>query len=337
MRTLPGIRIRCATAADADAIAAIERGSALVRDDGVRLTVVRGARLFDQLRLMDRSQVFLAEADGAAVACDAVAVHCARVGGRPLRLLYRHHVRVLPEYRQRGLNQAFSARVREFALAEPRVDDGYVYTDPHNALVQQWQASRSGSQTWGSAPAWSHRPFRALLRCEDVAGDPVGRAARHGEASRIAALLNACHEREEMFLPYDEDRLAQRLGRLPDQYGWTQLWLEQDAVVGVWEADERCIRDENGRSTESVRAYVLDYGFEPQRGLPGFERLLRAWCARLAERGVTHLSIFSSPASPGSVLIRDLAETIAEARFQSRLPEPPGVAERGFYVDHVYF
>ena len=337
MSTLPGIQIRCATAADADAIAEIERGSALVRDDGVRVIVVRGARLFDQLRLMDRSRVFLAEADGVPVACDAVGVHCARVGGLPLTLLYRHHVRVLPDYRRRGLNQAFSALVTKFALSEARVDDGYVYTDPHNELVREWQASRSGAQTWQTARAWNHRPFRALLRCEAVAGAPAGRPATQDEAPRIVALLNACHEREEMFLPYDEGRLENRLERLADQYGWAQLWLEGDAVVGVWEADERCIRDENGSVTESVRAYVLDYGFEPQRGLPDFERLLRAWCARLANLGITHLSIFSSPASPGSALIRDLAETSAEVQFQSRLPEPPDVSERGFYVDHVYF
>ena len=337
-RELPaGIEIRTATVADANALADIERGSAIVRDDGVRVTIVRGARLFDQLRLMDGSRVFLAEADGTPIACEAIGVQRARIAGRPLTLLYRHHTRVLPSHQRLGLNDAFSARIAEFAQTETQADDGYVYIDPHNELVRKWQASPSGIRTWRTAPPWSYQPFRALLRCDALAGAAAGRPATRGDAPRIVALLNACHEREEMFLPYDKHRLAIRLERLPEQYGWTQQWLEGDAVVGVWEAGEECIRDANGTSTASVRAYVLDYSFAPHRGLQDFERLVRAWCTRLVDRGITHLSIFSSPASPGSSLIRDLAETVAEVQFQCRLAEPSAISERGFYVDHVYF
>jgi hypothetical protein len=333
----PGLRIRPATLADAGALADVERSSALVRDDGARVTIVRGARFFDQLHLMDDARLFLAEDNGVPVACDAVGVHRARAGGRPVTLLYRHHTRVLSSHQRLGLNAAFSARMNEFAQTAARPDDGYVYTDPHNETVREWQASPSGAHVWRTAPAWAYRPFRALLRCGALAGAGAGRSSGRGDASRIAALLNACHAREEMFLPYDEGRLASRLDRLPDQYGWAQLWLEGDAVVGVWEAGEHCRRDENGRSTVSVRAYVLDYGFAPQGGMRDFEHLLRAWCARLADRGVTHLSIFSSPASPGAALIRALAETIVDVQFQCGLAESADVSERGFYVDHVYF
>ncbi|MBI1814796.1 MAG: hypothetical protein HYR72_07450 [Deltaproteobacteria bacterium] len=337
-RELPaGVAIRRATVADADAIASIERGSAIVRDDGVRVTIVRGAQLFDQLRLMDAARVFLAEDNGTPIACEAIGAHRARVGGQLVTLLYRHHTRVLPSHQRIGLNDAFSARVNEFAQTETRPDSGYVYTDPHNEAVREWQASASGAHTWRIARAWNYRPFRALLRCAAVSGTAAGHAATRADAARIVALVNACHEREEMFLPYDAGRLASRLDRLPESYGWARVWLEGEAVVGVWESGELCVRDENGKTTESVRAYVLDYGFDPQRGLRDFERLLRAWCARLADRGVTHLSIFSSPASLGSELIRDLAEAVVEVQFQCRLGEPPDVSERGFYVDHVYF
>lgn len=298
---------------------------------------MRGARFFDQQRLMDASRLFLAEADGLPVACDAVGVQRARVGGRPVTLLYRHHVRVLPSHQRLGLNDAFSARVNEFAQTEARPDDGYVYTDPRNEGVREWQASERSPWRVLGVPAWTYRPFRALLGCEALAGPPAGRPATRADAPRIVALLNACHQREEMYLPYDEERLARRVARLPDQYGWAELWLEGDAVVGVWEAGERCTREEQGRSTESVRAYVLDYGLDPRCGRGDLERVLRAWCTRLRDRGVTHLSIFSSPASPGADVIRDLAETVLEVQFQSRLPEPPDVAARGFYVDHVYY
>ena len=331
------LRIRDAVRADAGAIARLERESALVRDDGSRVTLLRGASLFDQLELMGDARLFVAEDDGAVVACDAASVHDVRVGAAARRLLYRHHVRVLPGHRRRGLNEAFSERVLDFAR-ESRADGGYVYVDPHNALVREWQSSPSGAKTWRSAPAWSVAPVRALLRCDALAGPAAGRPASAADAARIAALANACHAGEEMFLPFDEARLSRRLGRLPAVYGWKDVWIGGDAAVGVWNAGERCLREApEGAVSESTRAFVLDYGFAPQRGLADFERLLRAWCRPLAGEGATHLSIFTSPGSPGEALIRGLAESTAELRLQSSAAEPAGVAGRGVFVDHLYF
>ena len=331
------LRIRDAIRADAGAIARLEHESALVRDDGSRVRLLRGASLFDQLELMGDARLYVAEDDGAVVACEAASVHDVRVGGAARRLLYRHHVRVLPGHRRRGLNAAFSERVLDFARAA-RADGGYVYVDPHNALVREWQSSPSGARTWRSAPAWSVAPVRALLRCDALAGQVAGRPASTADAGRIAALVNACHAREEMFLPCDQTRLSRRLGRFPAAYGWKDVWIDGDAAVGVWNARERCLREAaDGALSESTRAFVLDYGLDPQRGLADFERLLRAWCRHLAGEGVTHLSIFTSPGSPGEAVIRGLVESTAELRLHSSVAEPADVAGRGVFVDHLHF
>jgi hypothetical protein len=82
---------------------------------------------------------------------------------------------------------------------------------------------------------------------------------------------------------------------------------------------------------------VLDYGL-----LPGaedeLEALLRAWCAWLAERGMDTLSVFTSERSPGYDRLCALAREVdVFDMWTPGIDEPPGAAERGLYVDQVYF
>jgi hypothetical protein len=77
----PGVRIRVATDADADAREAVERESPILQDDGTRVTILRGRGYFDQMRLMDQCHAVLVENAGRPIAFDAMAVHTARPGG----------------------------------------------------------------------------------------------------------------------------------------------------------------------------------------------------------------------------------------------------------------
>ena len=86
-----------------------------------------------------------------------------------------------------------------------------------------------------------------------------------------------------------------------------------------------------------VRGLVLDYGFLPDRGTDDLEALIRTWCARARDAGITHLSIFSSPPSPGTRTIVRLADRIEEFDFSFGEQEPIDLDERGVYVDAVYF
>jgi hypothetical protein len=324
----PGVRVRLATEDDADALAALERSCPIERDDGSRVTLVRGKSVFDQLRLADWAWLWLAEEDGVPVACDMNAAHRARIAGRDVDLVYRCHTRVAPSHRRLGLNETLGAILGEerFRRGIP-ADAMYVYVDPRNQVVRDWSPNIP----------WRVRPFRALLPCRAAAGPRVGRPATRADARQVAALLNSAHEREVLFLPYDAERLTERLERVPERYGFAQLRVCDDAAIGIWEDGEQRVLEHAGVREESRRATVPDWGFAPGGGLASLEGLLRAACSELAGRGITHLSIFASSSSPAAPLLRSLAQSVVEIEFQCMLPESSDSAERGIYVDPVYY
>lgn len=324
----PGVQFRRASDADAEALAMLERDCPIERDDGSSVTLVRGRSVFDQLRLAEWAGLWLAEERGIPVACDATGAHRARTGGRDVDLVYRFHTRVAPSHRRLGLNETMTALLGEERFRAGISFDGfYVYIDPRNQVIRDWSPGTP----------WRARPFRALLRCDALGGSEVGRPAGPAEAPRIAELLNAAHAREELFLPYDASRLRARLARIPERYGFAHMLLSDDAVLGVWEDGEQRILERAGVREESRRATALDWGFAPGGDLGSFEALLRARCGRLVRGGITHLSVFASEASPAARLLRSLAETVVEVELQCSLPEPADSAERGVFVDPVYY
>jgi hypothetical protein len=139
-----------------------------------------------------------------------------------------------------------------------------------------------------------------------------------------------------MYLPYTVDFLNARLERAPDLYSWEHVLIGDGAVVGVWPQDLRVTIEQNGESTESVRAVVLDQGFV-ERGEDEFERLLRSWCASLVELGHTELSLLTSRGSPGYEVVSRMASRLDAFRFRMAAPEPSDAEERGLYVDAIYF
>ncbi len=54
-------------------------------------------------------------------------------------------------------------------------------------------------------------------------------------------------------------------------------------------------------------------------------------------RDITHLSLFTSPGSPGYAALRPLATRVEPYHLNIGTPDPPGLADRGIYVDHLYF
>lgn len=325
----PGIRIRLGDDSDGEALAEIDRRSPIERGDGSSVTLVRGRSVFDQVRLAEWAGLWLAEDQGVPVASYGMAAHRARIGERDVDLIYLFHTRVLPSHRRLGLMETLWAMLIEERFRRSiRADGFYVYVDPHNDIIREWSA----------ATPWNARPFRALLRCETVAGPPAGRVATPADASHIAILLNRTHEGEEMFLPTDPARVMARLTRAPECYGFEQLLLTDQAVVGVWQDGEERTHELGGTREESRRATVVDWGTASESGLPALEMLLRAWCGHLAARGVTHLSIFGSDATPAGGLLRSLAESVVDIELRcTGVAEPVDSVARGVYVDPIYY
>lgn len=319
----PGVTLRPARPEDAAALRALERRCPIVMGD-VRVTYDRGEDYFAGQRLVGDADPMVAERNGALVAVHCVLTHEVRVGGRVYSASYLHHTRILPEGQGGGLFSALQGAELERHADRPRVVYSYVAVGNEAALTKV------------PVPTWSIRPERLLIDCRATAGPPAGRPAVPADAARVVALLNATHEREELFIPYTVERLAARLEREPALYGWQHLRLGASAVVGIWPAGLRLTRESGATREETVRALVLDFGCTPEAE-DEMIALLRAACATLAADGFTHLSVFSSPGSPARAALSPLAVRVEPYTFNMGLPEPADIASRGLYVDQLYF
>lgn len=332
----PGVTVRPARPADAAALRDVAR-RAPIRLTDATIAIDPGDDYFAACRLMgDTAITFVATHDEV-----PIGIHCGvsfpvRLQGTDGTCCLIAHSRLLPEHSGGGiwgrLNDAVFTHFQ--GLGGWQVPLGYVR--PDNAAAQ-----RLG----GAEARWSTRPFRAVIngaeaRVDDAgAPDPCGaRPATEADAAHIVEILNSFHGNEEFFVPYTQERLERRLTRAPELYSWADLTITERAVVGVWASGDRhTYVPDDGEPRVTVRAVVLDYGC-----LPGAEdeliSLLRRRGTTLLDQGITHLGVFTSPASPASAPLRAVAEFVEEYDLMPPgIPEPPTVAAHGVYVDPVYF
>jgi hypothetical protein len=321
------ITVRRATEADGPALADIERRSPLVLGE-TKVTIDRGDDYFAVARLMEDVAVAVADVDGVpgAVNCAAALTVC--LGGKPYRVSYFHHLRILPEHQRKGLFQKLGQSLGDYM--PPHVEGTYAYVSPDNA---------SSQRLFSFAEAWPVAPLMCELPVGRGRGPSAGRVATPADAERVVEIINRCHGDEEMFCPYTAASLTARLERAPAQYSWADLRMSDAAAVGVWPAGDSfsvIVDSPEGRRVER-EGYVLDHGF-----LPGaeeeYERLLRSWCAELDDAGFTRLVTFSSERSPGyDVLVSLEAEMQPFDLFVFGPERPEGADRRGVYVDLIYF
>ena len=321
------LEVRKATEADLAALAEIERGCPIVLGE-TSMYFDRGDDYFAFARLMEEATVGIAFVDDKPGAVSCGAMHKVRVAGVIHPIVTVVHLRVMPEHQRKGLwgavNHAFEHYWKE-------VDGSNAYISLNNAGMQHGFINTPNQ--------WSITVERVQLATASLGDAVVGRAATPGDGHRIVEILNVTHGREEMFVPYTVESLTARLGRAPKQYSWSNIWMTDRAVVGVWPAGDslKVIRETRGQRTVSRRAMVLDYGF-----LPGaeneLESLLRTCCAKLVAQKIDTLSIFTSAPSAGSRRIVSLGSEVESFNMWS-----PGIAEgrdavqNGLYVDAIYF
>ena len=323
------IVIREAIEADGPALAEIERRTALQLGDA-ELVIDRGNDYFAAARLMGDATVLMAEMDGQPVGVFCAAPHRALIGGVERRMLYIHHARILPGAQNKGLGKLFGDQLREKFAGQ--TDSNYFYISPGNLQSQAF--ARRAQNRWSVQPT-----LIDLAVTRDNAEPGVVRAATPADAARIVALLNSAHSGEEMYLPYSVASFSARMARAPGLYSWDQVWLTGRAVIGVWPEGESItvrVTPEEGPAVESRGAAVLDFGYE-QGAESELLGLLKAWGGWLDERGMSSLSLFSSPGARHWELLRRLGEIRPFDFWTPAIPEPENVADRGVYVDHIYF
>lgn len=324
-----GYTVRDATIADAPSLAALE-ASVPIESDGATVSVDRGSHYWDHMKLM-ASAVTVAEYGGEIVAAMANVVVPMMAGGAERSPAYLHHGRIHPDHQGRGVSRAMTGRAMEHDMPLI-VGDGGSF----------WLIANTNEQAlapWPEESRWRVRPQRLLFDVAELAGGSTGVSASPEDASRITTLINACHEDEALFLPYTEDRLSERMTRVPSIYSWSHLRCQEGAVIGVSSAVERRKHiGPDGVTTETRRAPILDFGFSGDQGWARFEDLLRRTCAELAGTEVTHLTLFSSPGSPGYSRLSTLSSAKETyVLLTLGIQEPQAAEHHGVYIDHLYF
>lgn len=322
------VAVREATEGDGPILAGIERRTPLQLGDSA-LVIDRRDDYFAAARLMGEATVLIAELNGVPAGVFCAVPHRAMIGGVERRMLYIHHARILPEAQNKGVGKLLGDAVREKFAG--KVDSNYFYISPGNVQSQAF-ARRAENR-------WSIRPTLIDLETSSMTGVSVGRPSTPADAPQIVALINAAHSGEEMFLPYTVESLSARLDRAPSQYSWDRVWLTGHAVVGVWPEGEWIstrVISPGGESRESRGAAVLDFGYEPG-GEHELLALLGAWCSWLEARGMSSLSLFSSPGARHWSLLNPLGELRRFDFWTPAIPAPEPAAGHGVYVDHIYF
>jgi hypothetical protein len=323
-----GMEIRLATPDDGLALAELERRAPLRlgKDPLTFMTSDHGDDYFAPSRLMDEVTIYVAEHEGRIVGVYCGAVQPVEVDGETKRLFLEHHVRIDPEAPRGGVFWALCAYGRDRYARS--TDSIAFYVSVENHAVRKFT---------DGTPGWSVQPRRALIPChpDDSAAD--ARFATEDDAAAIIGAINGSHAGSPLFAPYTEDSLRTRVRRDPDQYGWGSFAIAGGATIGVGRDLVKVTKACDGAVDVSMRALAIDHGFVPGAE-DDYRRLLRWLCAHLAERGATHLAVFTSERSATYDVLSELAESIEVFDFWAfNIPEPPALAERGFYVDPVYF
>jgi hypothetical protein len=332
-KTPDDLVVRQATPADAAALRALE---ARVPVQHLQSTL-RYDRPdpFAQLRLVDATPVFLVvEADGEIIAQHVDLHGTRRIGGADRRCVYRMRTRIAPEHQGRGvwpaLNWVSGDHISDDDF-ERLVEISFIATG--NEDVDDIMSGAQATRFWS---AETHRlTFRTGSAAWTAGPASASRRGSRADASTVASLLAETHGHAEMVPAFTAGWLRDRLERSPNDYGWADLTLVGEAVVGVWSSGvELTVEDEAGAEVRRT-ALVADWG---ARG-DAAELLLalRAAIHRAKETGTTHVSLFASPSSPLYAALAEHAVEIDRYRFWCRVPEPDDAASRGLYVDPLWF
>ena len=323
-----GMEIRLATADDAAALAELERRAPLRlgTEPLTFMTFDHGDDYFAPSRLMEDVTIYVAELGAWVCGVYCGAVQEVEVDGETKRLFLEHHVRIDPEAPRGGVFWALCAHGRDHYARTTDSIAFYVSVDNH--AVRKFAAG---------TPGWQVQPLRALIPCRADDDADAARTATEADAQSVIDALNGAHEGSALFSPYTKPSLRTRLTRDPEQYGWGHLALAGGAAIGVGRNLVTVTKECEGVTDVSVRALVLDHGFVPGHEAD-YRELLRATGARLAAQGASHLAVFTSKRSATYDVVAELADEIEVFDFWAfDITEPKALAERGFYVDPVYF
>lgn len=276
--------LREATWGDNEALAGLF-ASAPERIGDWNVTVERSPYAFAQFRLQEHVQIQIVEDRGIALATLARSTRKAIVDGRRLSVRISLAARVREEARGKGYSNW--VRMTGPALSPPPLVD-YYYLRSQNFASYSWIKATNPGAVAGAAEREGDVPGLSVsVHCfpaQPFQGDATGiRTAKRSDLRRCLPLINRTHRGLDLFRPYTEEFLENRLdesawgpkpGYWPPVYGWPDFWvLEEDgqivACAGLWDRGRHLREVWRNRQTGEERTVsntaLMDFGYAAGR------------------------------------------------------------------------
>ena len=321
------VHVRPAVEADGPALAEVELATPIIAGED-RITYDRRQDYFAYARLMESSDVVVAEADGQVIGVHAAAFQDVRIGDQQRTVNYIHHLRILPGAQGRKVLPL----LKQVAVPRypPEATASYVFVDARNRSILDRMQMMTGVHRWTMTPILFELDTGALSEADG----PTGSAATPDDAGKICGLLEATHGAKELWPGTSVDALRARLGRDPAQYTWHDLLVSDRAVVGLWRIGRTTsvIHDGPGGRSETRPVVVADHGGDAEE----IVALLRSAAGELAAAGMDRITMFANEGSDLAGALAPLAVRTRRFEFwMNRVEQPAGATD--LYVDPIYF
>ncbi|MDV2478741.1 MAG: GNAT family N-acetyltransferase [bacterium] len=222
------VTVREATAADNDALIALDRQCAM--GEAMTLAFDRAPDFFARHKVYERWTTLVAEApDGAPVGTGSMALKTLLVGGRPVEAAYLMDLRVHPDWRRRGVGRAIGDGLRDLLIkAAPAF--AYLMVLKGNEPSLSFIRDRGVYTSLGKVTL-------PVLVPEDLPALPTGIEVRPlavEDMSWLAERWEACTDGWSLALPLEaggiERLIAERLEVPPDD---RLVVLDEGAPIGA--------------------------------------------------------------------------------------------------------
>lgn len=249
----------------------------------------KGPNAFAQFRLQENVTVLLIEKDGVLIASCSFSSRKTIVGGKRLMVRYGQALRVRPEFRRQGYGDAVRNQTWAVGVNRPTQVQYDIMRSQNFAVVGWWKKYypdfwKDVPEREGDIPGNSASVLQYAATSYE--GDASGvRKGTEGDIVRCVELINATHEGQDLFRPYTDAFLRERLddgywGERPPEdfwphvYGWDDHYVLEEsgcivACAGLWDRG-RDMRDrwrhkESGDERVVDNTALMDFGFEPGR------------------------------------------------------------------------
>ena len=328
----PDVEVGSATKVDGEALRALELATPVVHE-GSSISYDRPDPFAeDRLRPLPVFRL-VAKVGGRIVGMHADACHVLHADAGPVPVVYRHHSRVHPDVQGTGVMPAMNGYQSELIRRDGVDRKVLLYIAAGNVKIAAYASGGSGGQ---HELEWTTPIVRVSLNCHDRPRHAAATVGAPSDGPGVAELFEMTFGRSVFWPRGGESWLSARMSQSPDDYSWKNVLTNAHACVGVWDAGWNVIRRDGHGHTVTRVATILDWAFDPDHP-EALEDCLAAACLTASRAGIDRLFAYYGPQVPGTEVFEMLGDDFERFKINTPIAEPVDAAERGIYVDPIYF